>query len=140
MSIGWVYSFATDRPLLGVLFLAADCLHTFIVSIMLLTGSFKDGTGAICLLPRTGIEVTVYQLIVKGPTMENSEKGFVPTILLCFFSRRVRRSPILRREGRDGYPDAVLPSADLASGLSSISSLSFAGISPTAKADRFKSS
>lgn len=45
MSVGWVYSFAAGHPLIGVLLLAIDGLHSFVVTIMLLTGSFNDGQG-----------------------------------------------------------------------------------------------
>ena len=45
MTIGWVYSFVTGHILMGVAFIAADFLHSIIVTIMLLTGSFKDGNG-----------------------------------------------------------------------------------------------
>ena len=51
LTIGWVYCFATDRPLLALLFLGLDFLHTLVTTILLLTGSFKDGSGAIVCYP-----------------------------------------------------------------------------------------
>jgi TM2 domain-containing membrane protein YozV len=51
MTIGWVYGFATENIALALLFLAADMLHTFIVTIMLLTGSFRDGRGRYITYP-----------------------------------------------------------------------------------------
>ena len=51
MTAGWLYSFTNGYPLLGLVFLAADGIHSFIVTIMLLTGSFKDGKGHIVCYP-----------------------------------------------------------------------------------------
>ena len=51
MTIGWVYSFSTGNILLGIVFLAADFLHSIIVTIMLLTGSFTDGNGRYVFYP-----------------------------------------------------------------------------------------
>lgn len=47
----WIYCFATDRPLEGMLFFAADFLHSMIVTIMLLTGSFRDSRGGYVCYP-----------------------------------------------------------------------------------------
>ncbi len=48
----WVYCFFFGGSVvLGVIALAADLIHTFIVTIMLLTGSFKDGEGKIICYP-----------------------------------------------------------------------------------------
>ncbi len=51
LTAGWVFAFATERPLLGVLFFGLDFLHSMIVTILLLTGSFKDGGGAYVCYP-----------------------------------------------------------------------------------------
>lgn len=46
-----IYLFLSGQPLLGLLFGAMDFLHTLIVTIMLLTGSFRDGSGRIIAYP-----------------------------------------------------------------------------------------
>jgi TM2 domain-containing membrane protein YozV len=45
LTLGWLYAFAVDRPLLGVLLLVLDLGHAFAVTILLLTGNFRDGSG-----------------------------------------------------------------------------------------------
>jgi TM2 domain-containing membrane protein YozV len=45
LTIGWIFCFFWGEPLLGVLFLVADFGHSFVVTIMLLTGNFRDGEG-----------------------------------------------------------------------------------------------
>ena len=51
LSVGWICSFAAGQVLLGVAFLAADLLHAFAVTILLLTGNFKDGDGCVVCYP-----------------------------------------------------------------------------------------
>lgn len=51
LSILTVISFATDHPLYGLLFFALDFIHTLIVTILLLTGAFKDGKGHVVCYP-----------------------------------------------------------------------------------------
>jgi TM2 domain-containing membrane protein YozV len=51
LSLGWFVCFALGEPLWGVAFLAADGAHAFIVTIMLLTGNFRDGQGRIVAYP-----------------------------------------------------------------------------------------
>ena len=46
-----VYFVLTGQLLLAFVCGAADALHTFIVTIMLLTGTFKDGHGKLVLYP-----------------------------------------------------------------------------------------
>ena len=46
-----IYFFVTGHFWLGVLFAVVDSLHTFIVTIMLFTGSFRDGHGRIVCYP-----------------------------------------------------------------------------------------
>ena len=45
LAIATVYLFLTGQPLMALLVAAIDGIHTFIVTIMLLTGSFNDGQG-----------------------------------------------------------------------------------------------
>ncbi len=51
LSIGWIYCFATGELLLGFVFLVADFAHALIVTIMLLTGNFRDGEGRRVVYP-----------------------------------------------------------------------------------------
>ena len=39
------------EPILGVALLLADLIHSFAVTIMLLTGNFKDGEGRVVCYP-----------------------------------------------------------------------------------------
>ena len=51
LAILTVFFFLTGEPLTALLFGAIDALHTFIVTIMLLTGSFRDGQGRLVCYP-----------------------------------------------------------------------------------------
>jgi TM2 domain-containing membrane protein YozV len=52
LTICWVYCFFISGQILwGLLALAADFLHSLIVTILLLTGSFRDGTGRLVCYP-----------------------------------------------------------------------------------------
>ena len=46
-----IYFFVTGQILLAFVVGAIDALHTFVVTIMLLTGSFRDGQGRLVLYP-----------------------------------------------------------------------------------------
>jgi TM2 domain-containing membrane protein YozV len=59
LTIGWIWSFAAGAPLLGVLLLLADAAHALIVTIMLLTGNFKDGDGRVVCYP--GQKLTIHR-------------------------------------------------------------------------------
>jgi TM2 domain-containing membrane protein YozV len=59
LSIGWVVSFAMGEPILGVALLLADLIHSFAVTIMLLTGNFKDGEGHMVCYP--GQKLTIHR-------------------------------------------------------------------------------
>lgn len=49
--IATIYLFVTGQILLAFIVGAIDAIHTFIVTIMLLTGSFRDGSGRLVLYP-----------------------------------------------------------------------------------------
>ena len=51
LSAGWIWCFATGQPLLGLVFFLADWGHSIAVTIMLLTGNFRDGEGKIVCYP-----------------------------------------------------------------------------------------
>ncbi len=51
LTFGWLYCFAMDIPVFGLIFLAMDFVHTLVTTILLLTGSFRDGSGAIVCYP-----------------------------------------------------------------------------------------
>lgn len=46
-----IYFYSTGQLLWAVLFFVADYLHTFIITIMLLIGAFKDGKGHVVCYP-----------------------------------------------------------------------------------------
>jgi len=49
--VATIYFFVTGQFWLGLGFAVVDGLHTFIITIMLLTGSFKDGEGRVICYP-----------------------------------------------------------------------------------------
>jgi TM2 domain-containing membrane protein YozV len=49
--IATIYFFLTGQILLAFVTGAIDAIHTFIVTIMLLTGTFRDGRGRLVLYP-----------------------------------------------------------------------------------------
>lgn len=51
LAIATVVLFLAGEPLLALLVGAIDALHTFVVTIMLLTGSFRDGDGNLVCYP-----------------------------------------------------------------------------------------
>ena len=51
LAIGTVVLFFMGHPLWALLVAAIDAIHTFIVTIMLLTGSFRDGHGRLVCYP-----------------------------------------------------------------------------------------
>ena len=51
LAIVTVTLFIIGEPLWGLLFGAIDAIHTFVVTIMLLTGSFRDGHGRLVCYP-----------------------------------------------------------------------------------------
>jgi TM2 domain-containing membrane protein YozV len=58
LTVAWVYCFATAQFLLGALFLIADVVHALTVTIMLLTGNFRDGDGHVVCYPGQKLDVT----------------------------------------------------------------------------------
>lgn len=52
LTAAWIYCFfVAGKPVLGAIALSADLIHSFVVTIMLLTGNFKDGEGRIICYP-----------------------------------------------------------------------------------------
>lgn len=52
LTIGWVTCFfLIGEPAYGALFLMADLAHSFIVSIMLMIGTYRDGRGRLVCYP-----------------------------------------------------------------------------------------
>lgn len=49
--VATIYFFVTGQIVLAIIVGAVDAIHTFIVTIMLLTGSFRDGSGRLVLYP-----------------------------------------------------------------------------------------
>lgn len=58
LTAAWIYCFATTQFLLGVVFLIADFVHALTVTIMLLTGNFRDGDGNVVCYPGQKLDVT----------------------------------------------------------------------------------
>jgi TM2 domain-containing membrane protein YozV len=59
LSVGWMLSFAHGEIFLGVVLLILDGIHAFAVTIMLLTGNFKDGEGHVVCYP--GQRLTIHR-------------------------------------------------------------------------------
>ncbi len=51
LSACWIWSFSTGEVLLGVAFALLDFAHSLTVTILLLTGNFKDGCGHVVCYP-----------------------------------------------------------------------------------------
>ncbi len=51
LTAGWIYALIVENFLLFGLFLGLDLLHSLVTTIMLLTGTFKDGEGAYVCYP-----------------------------------------------------------------------------------------
>ena len=51
LTVAWVVCFALDQIVLGVLFVVADFGHALVVTILLLTGNFRDGEGRLVYYP-----------------------------------------------------------------------------------------
>lgn len=49
--VATLYCYLTGNVLWAIAFLMIDSLHTFVITIMLLTGSFKDGKGRYVCYP-----------------------------------------------------------------------------------------
>lgn len=51
LTASFIYFFAIDRAIIGLIFLVVDVLHTLIVTIQLLVGAYRDGEGGIVAYP-----------------------------------------------------------------------------------------
>ena len=51
LSGGWIMAFALGETWLGIALMAADFGHSFLVSILLLIGAFRDGEGRLVTYP-----------------------------------------------------------------------------------------
>jgi hypothetical protein len=51
LTAGWIYCFLIGEIVAGVLLLAADIGHSLTVTILLLTGTYKDGNGKYVCYP-----------------------------------------------------------------------------------------
>ena len=70
LSVAWIYCFATGRVGLGLLFAALDFSHALAVTILLLTGNFRDGEGHRVCYPgqRLGPQLRGRSPTAKGRT------------------------------------------------------------------------
>jgi TM2 domain-containing membrane protein YozV len=59
LTMGWIASFAAGEVFLGVVLILLDAAHSMTVTIMLLTGNFKDGSGRIVCYP--GQKLTIHR-------------------------------------------------------------------------------
>ena len=57
MTVGAIILIGIGFELLGYLILGVDIIHTLIVSIFLLTGSYKDGNGDVITYPGQTIKI-----------------------------------------------------------------------------------
>ncbi len=51
LTVAWVYFFFNDHLLYGIIMLGLDGLHSFVATILLLTGSYTDGKGQYVCYP-----------------------------------------------------------------------------------------
>jgi len=59
LTIGWIWSLAAGEVFLAVVLILLDFGHSMTVTIMLLTGNFKDGDGRIVCYP--GQKFTIHR-------------------------------------------------------------------------------
>lgn len=59
LTIGWIWSLAAGEVFLAVVLILLDFAHSMTVTIMLLTGNFKDGEGHIVCYP--GQKLTIHR-------------------------------------------------------------------------------
>ncbi len=59
LTIGWIWSFAVGEVFLGIVLILLDVVHSMTVTIMLLTGNFRDGDGRIVCYP--GQKLTIHR-------------------------------------------------------------------------------
>lgn len=64
LSVAWVACFATGHPVPGLLFFVADWGHALLVTVLLLTGSFRDGEGRLVCYPgqRLGLAIPQHDM------------------------------------------------------------------------------
>lgn len=58
MTIGGFILIGTGFDLIGIFILGIDVIHTFIVTILLLVGAYKDGKGNVVTYPRQKLKQT----------------------------------------------------------------------------------
>jgi TM2 domain-containing membrane protein YozV len=58
LTVGWIGSFVTGHPLLGIAFVGLDIAHALGVTILLFTGNFKDGNGRVVCYPGQKLKVS----------------------------------------------------------------------------------
>ena len=51
LTFGWIYGFATGHVVFALAFLVLDVAHALTVTILLLTGNFRDGAGRVVCYP-----------------------------------------------------------------------------------------
>jgi TM2 domain-containing membrane protein YozV len=57
LTIGWIWSLAAEEVFLAVVLILLDFGHSMTVTIMLLTGNFKDGDGRIVCYPGQKLKI-----------------------------------------------------------------------------------
>ena len=68
LSIGWVTCFATGDVLTGAVFLLLDLAHALVVTVLLLTGNFRDGQGRIVAYPGQRLDVALTNQDMRRPS------------------------------------------------------------------------
>ncbi len=59
LTIGWIWSLAVGEVFLAVVLILLDVVHSMTVTIMLLTGNFRDGNAQIVCYP--GQKLTIHR-------------------------------------------------------------------------------
>lgn len=103
MTVGAILLIAIGYNLVGILVMAIDVIHTFIMRVLLLIGAYKDREGNPVAYLGQVIKINKQK---KGKQMGKSEKGFAHIITLLL-PGSIGRAWVLRRQSRNGHPDAV---------------------------------
>ena len=79
LTAGWLWGFLTGHVLLGVVFLVVDSAHAFFVTIALLTGSFRDGSGRLVCYPGQKLKTKMGDVIHGSHDTRDSQYGHAGT-------------------------------------------------------------
>ncbi len=79
LTAGWLWGFLTGHVLWGVVFLVVDSAHALFVTIALLTGSLRDGSGRLVCYPGQKLNTKMGEVIYGCHDTRDSQYGHAGT-------------------------------------------------------------